>query len=188
MKVLIGVTGSVAAVKVVELVRALRAGSIEMKMIVTERATQFLTALDIQELKAVIGADVYTDEAEWKLWKQKGDPVLHIELRRWADLFLVCPLSANTLAKMANGICGNLLTSVVRAWDISKPIIVCPAMNTFMWDNPLTAQHLKSISDVYKARIVQPKAIHLLACGDTGAGALAAIEDVVNAVLEQVIT
>ncbi|KAL3160492.1 hypothetical protein ABBQ32_010803 [Trebouxia sp. C0010 RCD-2024] len=64
------------------------------------------------------------DEEEWHQWQKKGDPVLHIELRKWADLLLVAPLSANTLAKMAQGLCDNCLTSVVRAWDFSKPLMV----------------------------------------------------------------
>ena len=67
---------------------------------------------------------LHDDEAEWRGWQKVGDPVLHIELRRWADVFVVAPLSANTLAKMANGMCDNLLTCVVRAWDFSKPLLV----------------------------------------------------------------
>ena len=65
------------------------------------------------------------DEEEWHQWQKKGDPVLHIELRKWADLLVVAPLSANTLAKLALGLCDNCLTSVVRAWDWSKPLLVC---------------------------------------------------------------
>lgn len=64
------------------------------------------------------------DEEEWHEWQKKGDPVLHIELRKWADLLIVAPLSANTLAKLAQGLCDNCLTSVVRAWDWNKPLLV----------------------------------------------------------------
>ena len=64
------------------------------------------------------------DEEEWHAWQQKGDPVLHIELRKWADVLIIAPLSANTLAKMAQGLCDNCLTSVVRAWDFHKPLLV----------------------------------------------------------------
>ncbi len=60
------------------------------------------------------------DESDWRDWQKVGDPVLHIELRRWADIFVIAPLSANTLAKMANGMCDNLLTCIVRAWDFKK--------------------------------------------------------------------
>lgn len=64
------------------------------------------------------------DEDEWHAWKAIGDPVLHIDLRRWADLMVIAPLSANTLAKLAGGLCDNLLTCVVRAWDFDKPLLV----------------------------------------------------------------
>jgi len=69
------------------------------------------------------------DEDDWRSWKTVGDDVLHIELRRWADIMVIAPLSANTLAKVANGMCDNLLTCVVRAWDWQKPLLVrscCP--------------------------------------------------------------
>ena len=64
------------------------------------------------------------DEDDWRSWRAVGDEVLHIELRRWADAVVIAPLSANTLAKAANGLCDNLLTCVVRAWDWQKPLLV----------------------------------------------------------------
>jgi len=70
--------------------------------------------------------------------------VLHIELRRWADVLLFAPLTAHTLAKLALGLCDNLPTNIARAWDSNKPVLVAPAMNTHMWNHPLTADHLVS--------------------------------------------
>lgn len=64
------------------------------------------------------------DEEEWREWRAVGDPVMHIELRRWADALVVAPLSANTLAKAAGGLCDNLLTCIIRAWDFGKPMLV----------------------------------------------------------------
>lgn len=64
------------------------------------------------------------DDDEWHEWSKVGDPVMHIELRRWADVFVIAPLSANTLAKLANGICDNLITCVARAWDFQRPLVV----------------------------------------------------------------
>lgn len=71
-------------------------------------------------LLGTLGESVLTDDHEWSSWSQRGDPVLHIELRKWADICLIAPLSANTLAKIANGLADNLLTSTLRAWDFSK--------------------------------------------------------------------
>jgi hypothetical protein len=64
------------------------------------------------------------DEDEWRQWAAVGDPVVHIELRRWADALVIAPLSANTLAKAAGGLCDNLLTCAVRAWDFGRPLVV----------------------------------------------------------------
>ncbi|KAM3663353.1 phosphopantothenoylcysteine decarboxylase isoform 2-T2 [Ammospiza maritima maritima] len=104
--VLLGVTGSVAALKLPLLVaELLKIPALEVKVVTTERAKHFYNA---QEIPVAL----YGDEEEWQLWKGRSDPVLHIELRRWADLMVVAPLDANTLAKVANGICDNLLAGV----------------------------------------------------------------------------
>ncbi|XP_077774482.1 phosphopantothenoylcysteine decarboxylase isoform X2 [Podarcis muralis] len=100
------------------------------------------------------------------LWKKREDPVLHIDLRRWADLLLVAPLDANTLAKMANGLCDNLLTCVIRAWDLSKPLLFCPAMNTAMWEHPITAQQVDQLKSFGYVEI--PCIVKKLICGDEG--------------------
>ena len=102
--------------------------------------------------------------------------MLHIELRRWADALVIAPLSANTLAKAANGLCDNLLTCVVRAWDWRRPLLVAPAMNTLMWDSPFTARHLGALTEL-GALVVGPVE-KTLACGDTGNGAMAEPADV----------
>ena len=85
------------------------------------------------------------DTLEWESWKGRGDPVLHIELRRWADILLIAPLSANSLAKIASGLCDNLLTCVIRAWDVNKPLFFCPAMNTLMYEHPMTAKQIATL-------------------------------------------
>ncbi|KAJ8458025.1 hypothetical protein OPV22_030951 [Ensete ventricosum] len=118
--------------------------------------------------KASFPRDVilYTDDDEWSSWKKIGDGVLHIELRKWADIMVIAPLSANTLAKIAGGLCDNLLTCIVRAWDYSKPIFVAPAMNTLMWNNPFTKRHLDAINELGVNLI--PPVTKRLACGDYG--------------------
>ncbi|XP_035755286.1 phosphopantothenoylcysteine decarboxylase isoform X3 [Egretta garzetta] len=133
------------------------AAELEVKVVTTERAKHFYNAQEIP-------VTLYSDEDEWQLWKGRSDPVLHIELRRWADLMLVAPLDANTLAKLANGICDNLLTCVIRAWDLSKPLLFCPAMNTAMWEHPITAQQVEQLKGFGYTEI--PCVVKKLVCGD----------------------
>jgi phosphopantothenoylcysteine decarboxylase len=95
---------------------------------------------------------------------------------------LIAPLSANTLAKVSHGLCDNLLTCVVRAWDFSKPLLVAPAMNTHMWSHPFTAPQLDVLRRL--GVVVIPPISKRLACGDVGVGAMAAVESIVAAVKE----
>ncbi|KAF6352116.1 phosphopantothenoylcysteine decarboxylase [Rhinolophus ferrumequinum] len=142
--VLVGVTGSVAALKVPLLVSRL---------------------LDVPGM-----------------WKCRSDPVLHIHLRRWADLMLVAPLDANTLGKVASGICDNLLTCVIRAWDLRKPLLFCPAMNTAMWEHPITSQQVGQLKAFGYVEI--PCVAKKLVCGDQGLGAMAEVDTIVDKVME----
>ena len=104
----------------------------------------------------------------------------HVELRKWADVCVIAPCTANTLAKLANGISDNLLTSICRAWDFKKPIIVAPSMNTFMYLHPITVQHI-GVLQSWGYTIVPPIEKEL-ACGDVGVGAMAEIDSIVKAV------
>ncbi|WOL11702.1 phosphopantothenoylcysteine decarboxylase [Canna indica] len=164
-KILLAVSGSVAAIKFEILCRSFLEWA-EVRAVATKSSLHFID-------KASLPRDVilYTDEDEWSSWKKIGDEVLHIELRKWADIMVIAPLSANTLAKIAGGLCDNLLTCIVRAWDFSKPIYVAPAMNTFMWNNPFTKRHLDGISEL-GVHLIPPIAKRL-ACGDYGNGAMA---------------
>ncbi|XP_039628309.1 phosphopantothenoylcysteine decarboxylase isoform X1 [Polypterus senegalus] len=172
--VLLGVTGSVAALKVPELVgRLLELPGVEVKVVTTDHAKHFFSP---DALPVV----VLSDSDEWEMWRQRSDPVLHIELRRWADLLLIAPLDANTLGKLASGICDNLLTCVVRAWDRTKPLLVCPAMNTAMWEHPLTCRQLGILKEFGYVEI--PCISKKLVCGDEGMGAMAEVCTIVEAV------
>ncbi|XP_077684647.1 phosphopantothenoylcysteine decarboxylase isoform X3 [Eretmochelys imbricata] len=93
---------------------------------------------------------------------------------------LVAPLDANTLAKIANGICDNLLTCVIRAWDMTKPLLFCPAMNTAMWEHPITAQQVEQLKDFGYMEI--PCVVKRLVCGDEGRGAMAEVCTIVEKV------
>lgn len=185
--ILLGITGSVAAVLTGKMVRALREIG-DVRVVFTKCGKYFVDHNLKAKLKyeAVIaegllkGSDIYTDETEWPDNYEVGDPVVHIELRKWASCLVIAPLSANTLAKMEHGICDNLLTSVFRAWDWTRPIFLAPAMNTVMWENDLTQRHLQSFRS--KGCLVVDPVAKVLACGDEGAGAMASVEDIAKAV------
>ncbi|XP_043349326.1 phosphopantothenoylcysteine decarboxylase isoform X1 [Dermochelys coriacea] len=193
--VLVGVTGSVAALKLPILIsELLEIPGLKVRVVTTERAKHFYNPQEIP-------VTLYSDTDEWQrrlashscrslvkcklerrllLWKGRTDPILHIDLRRWADLMLVAPLDANTLAKIANGICDNLLTCVIRAWDMTKPLLFCPAMNTAMWEHPITAQQVEQLKDFGYMEI--PCVVKRLVCGDEGRGAMAEVWTIVEKV------
>ncbi len=174
--ILIGVTGSVAAIYTPELVHDLRQAGHAVKVVATRSSFYFFDAANIEGL--IRDADEWPGERY-----QRGDPVLHIELRRWADILLVAPLDANTLAKFALGMTDNCLTCVYRAWDRVKPIVLAPAMNTLMWDHPATGRHLAQVKDDMGAElIVVPPQVKKLACDDVGVGAMAARDEILRAV------
>jgi phosphopantothenoylcysteine decarboxylase len=135
-----------------------------------------------------------------------GDPVLHIDLRNWADVLLVAPLSAHTMAKIAHGLCDDTISCVIRAWDFGhgkqrpgKPLLLAPAMNTAMWDHPLTQSQLDIIQGFWNVLqpfrvgkedhndcsngvfILKPQ-VKSLACGETGNGAMASVDDILKTV------
>jgi phosphopantothenoylcysteine decarboxylase len=201
-KVLLGVTGSVAAIYTRELFEELRGDGHHVRVVATAPALHFFDPTFLSPLKPGIrNPDVVTlDQDEWTGERyQRGDPVLHIELRRWADVLVIAPLDANTLAKLATGICDNCLTCVYRAWDRSRPIVLAPAMNTLMWEHPQTARHLAQICADVTGReppqfadvielckwinaqtqllTVATPIVKPLACSDIGMGAMANREE-----------
>lgn len=124
-------------------------------------------------------SQMFIDDHEWDRYMHVGEPVLHIELRKWADCLLIAPTSANTLAKLTHGMADNLLTCVARAWDWEKPMCIAPAMNTAMWTHPVTAAQLDTL-DSWGVHVIPP-ASKKLACGDVGIGAMASVDDVMQA-------
>jgi len=214
--VLLGVTGSVAAIKTPDLVAELQRRGHAVKVVATQPALYFFdptasalggaTSLG-DGLPTAPGRNreiVILDEDEWPGDRyQRSDTVLHIELRRWADVLLIAPLDANTLAKLANGICDNCLTCVWRAWDMSRPVVLAPAMNTLMWEHPATLRHLRQLAvdagseppaelalddlpdwsnaHCARLRVIAPISKRL-ACDDVGVGAMADVAEVADAI------
>jgi phosphopantothenoylcysteine decarboxylase len=182
--VLLGVTGSVAATRTPALFAALRRQGHQVRVVATRSSLYFFDPAELDS--AHVGrnpAIVTLEEDEWPGDRyRRDDTVLHIELRRWADLFVIAPLDANTLAKLAAGLADNCLTCVWRAWDVKRPVLLAPAMNTLMWEHPLTARHLQQVTaDNANVRIISP-ITKSLACGDVGIGAMAEVDEIVAAV------
>ncbi|VDQ06573.1 unnamed protein product [Trichobilharzia regenti] len=193
-KLILGVTGSVAAIKIPNLIEKLQQEGFEIRLVVTKNALNFISVDSLS-------IPVYTDDNEWSSWKEHGDSVLHIQLRNWADVLLIAPLSANSLAKMSCGLADNLLTTIVRAWwwfpsplppstsnnddnnSVStghyKPVYFAPAMNTAMWHHPFTAEQIERLTEKLHWKCIQPIKKKLF-CGDIGIGAMAEVEEIVN--------
>jgi phosphopantothenoylcysteine decarboxylase len=171
---LLAASGSVATIKIPNILLALsRYPSLSIRLILTRSATQFLAgqAAEQPPLHTLLSSPnlegIYLDDEEWSHPWKRGGSVLHIELRRWAHMLVIAPLSANTMAKITHGMADNLLTSVVRAWDTTglveatteavldgsvqargkKIILVAPAMNTAMWRHPITKSQLAVLED-----------------------------------------
>lgn len=182
--ILLAATGSVASVKlplIVDRLLAMEGLDAHIKVVSTDNATHFF---DVEAIRR-LGITVHRDVDEWNTWKKIPDPVLHIELRRWADLLVIAPLDANTMAKMTTGMCDNLLTCVVRAWDMKKPLLFCPAMNTYMWEHPITA---KSIADLKQLGYKEvPCVAKKLACGDIGLGGMAEVDTIVSSITKSLL-
>jgi len=206
--VLLGVTGSVAAIRTPALFAALTRAGHDVRVVATNASLYFFDPAEVASPDAKV---VTLDADEWPgrdggRRYRRDDSVLHIELRRWAELFLIAPLDANTLAKLANGLADNCLTCVWRAWDPARPVVLAPAMNTLMWEHPLTVRHLRQIAETvtdwpvpklddaealiewingYASRLViVPPISKRLACGDVGPGAMAEVEPIAEAVMK----
>lgn len=176
-RVLLCLSGSVACVKAPELASLLLAWA-DVRCVATPSALRFLPAAHVSARSLASGrVPLLTDEDEWSAWSTLGDPVLHIELRRWADVLLLAPLGAHTLSVLAHGGAQGLVACVARAWEWgARPVVVAPAMNTAMWDHPFTAHHLAALAGL--GAVVVPPAAKRLACGDVGVGAMASAADV----------
>ncbi|KAL8842862.1 MAG: hypothetical protein Q9176_002498 [Flavoplaca citrina] len=182
--------------------------NLSVRIVLTKAAQSFLAGQSeeqptVQHLQSIPNVDsVFLDEDEWTEPWTRGAGILHIELRRWSDLLVIAPLSANSLAKMTTGVADNLLLSVVRAWDTTvttaevaravKRIIVAPAMNTAMWLHPVTKKQMNVLEEEWGAdgrangwiEVLKPVE-KTLACGDPGSGAMKEWTDIVSIIEER---
>ena len=168
-KIVLGVTGGIAVYKAVDLVSRLRKQGAEVRVIMTEHAQQFVTPLTFKEISG--------NKVAVSMWDSNQEfNVEHISLANWADAFVVAPATANILAKMANGIADDLLSTTLLA--AQAPIIVCPAMNTGMYQNPITQENIAKLEA--HGVTVMPPAVGYLACGVSGPGRLPEPQQIVE--------
>ncbi|HTS02128.1 MAG TPA: bifunctional phosphopantothenoylcysteine decarboxylase/phosphopantothenate--cysteine ligase CoaBC, partial [Thermoanaerobaculia bacterium] len=161
VRVVLGVSGGIAAYKSAEIVRALVDGGAEVRAVMTPAATRFLAPLTLSVLSR---NPVIAD-----LWDPSSGAVDHVALARWADVLAVAPATADVLAKLAHGIGDDVLTTYALAHR--SALVLAPAMNTWMWAHPATEENLRVLRS-RGAAVVEPDAGDL-ACGDVGPGRLA---------------
>lgn len=167
-RVLLGVTGSIAAYKAADLIRRLQDAGAEVKVVMTEGAKAFVTPLTFQALS---GSPVH----ENLLDKEAEAAMGHIELARWADVILIAPASANTLAGLAQGRADELLNAICLASDV--PLAVAPAMNKHMWADPATQENVKQLAQ-RGVLFIGPESGEQ-ACGDVGEGRMIDSETII---------
>lgn len=160
-KILVKITGSIAAYKSAYLISKLMQAGFEVEVVMTKSALQFI---GVATLEGLTHKPIYTDTFE------HGKMMSHIELTKWADLTIVVPADANTISKFANGIADNLVTSLFLAHDQKKPYLIAPAMNTAMFMHPATQESLNKLSKW--GLYILPTDEGYLACGDIGEGKL----------------
>lgn len=168
-KIVLGVTGGIAVYKAVDLVSRLRKAGCEVRVVMTEHAQQFVTPLTFKEISGnAVATSMWNANQEFN--------VEHIALANWADAFLVAPATANILAKMACGLADDLLSTTLLA--AQAPIVVCPAMNTGMYQNPATQENIAKLQE--RGVTVMPPAVGHLACGTSGPGRLPEPQQIVE--------
>ena len=171
--VVIGVSGGIAVYKTLDDVSRLRKLGVNVNVIMTKSATEFVTPLSFQSLSQnYVVCDMFEDPKTWD--------VEHISLAKRADVFLIAPATANVIGKIANGIADDMLTTTVMA--TKAKVLIAPAMNTNMYENPILQRNINTLKEL-GYNFVEPESGRL-ACGDTGKGKLASPETIVDEVVK----
>ncbi len=177
--ILVGISGGIAAYKIPELIRGLVKAGAEVRVATTRHALEFVTELTLQ---TVSGHPVYSDVFA----AINAHATEHISLPEWCDAMIVAPATANVVAKMAAGIADDALTTTICSCVARKPILIAPAMNDKMWENPATQHAIETIRSWQNVRVIEP-AEGPLACGVVGKGRMPEAEELQEA-LEYVLT
>lgn len=167
--ILVGITGGIAAYKICELIRMYKRANAKVRVVCTKNALNFVTKLTLQNLSQ---NDVGVEEFVVDEFKPE-----HISFADEADIMVIAPATANTVSKIATGVCDNLLTSIACAFR--KPVIIAPAMNCNMWDNPIVQENLNKLHYT----ILDPESGYL-ACGYEGKGRLCSLDKIFNKTVE----
>ncbi len=177
--VVLGITGGIAAFKILELIPLLIQQNIHVEVMMTYGATKMV---DPKKIEKLIGHHVYTNIFEEAINHhdiRASHIVEHIELAKQADLVVIAPATANILAKLAQGIADDYITTTVLA--ARSPVLICPSMNTVMWKNPLTQKNVASLHNL-GFLFLKPE-VGLLACGENGEGRLVSLESLLSEIL-----
>ena len=177
--ILVGISGGIAAYKIPELIRGLVKAGAEVRVATTRHALEFVTELTLQ---TVSGHPVYFDVFA----AINAHATEHISLPEWCDAMIVAPATANVVAKMAAGIADDALTTTICSCVARKPILIAPAMNDKMWENPATQHAVETIRSWQNVRVIEP-AEGPLACGVVGKGRMPEAEELQEA-LEYALT
>jgi len=170
--ILLGVTGSIAAYKSADIANKLTKNGHKVTVVMTENAMEFIAPLTFSTLtKQQVYFDSFAEISEFD--------VEHIGLAKQADIFVIAPATANIIAKLASGIADDLLTTVIMAGN-GKPVLICPAMNTAMYKNPIVQSNIDKLQD-FGYYFEKPRA-STLACGDIGDGALADTDTIIQTI------
>ncbi len=175
--IILGVTGGIAAYKACDIASQLRKTGADVHAVMTPNATEFITPLSLHTLtRNKVHVHQYSQSGDWR--------PEHIELAQKADLILIAPASANTIAKLATGICDELLTTMILASNAQSKVVIAPAMNPMMLDHPATQYNLGILQHRFRYEIIPPD-IGELACGDWGPGKMAPVEAIVAQVISR---
>ncbi|MBR4521090.1 MAG: bifunctional phosphopantothenoylcysteine decarboxylase/phosphopantothenate--cysteine ligase CoaBC, partial [Paludibacteraceae bacterium] len=172
-RILVGISGGIAAYKIPELIRSLVKAGAEVRVATTHNALQFVTELTLQ---TVSGNRVYSDVFA----AINEHATEHISLPEWADILLVAPATANVVCKTATGIADDALTTTICSCVARKPIVIAPAMNDKMWENAAVQQAIATLRTWKNLYIIEP-AEGPLACGTSGKGRMPEIEELQEA-------
>lgn len=174
-KVLVGLGGGIACYKVCHVVSRLVQGGAAVRVLMTEAATRFVTPLTFQSLS---GQPVVTS-----MWESADHhDSQHIGLARWCDLMIIAPATADLMARLATGLCDNVVTLCGTALPRATPLLLAPAMNEQMWENPITQRNLATLTEVLGCRTVGPES-GWQACRTQGAGRMSEPEAILQAAL-----